>query len=204
MSVQLKAVIFDIGRVLVHYDQAQTIAGLESVCALPQAALAALHNRYSHDLGIGALNAADWHHTLIAEAQAVAGFDEFLAAYCAGMRRNDEALAYALALAGRPGVAVAALSNTNEAHVRWLDAHAPELRRLQACLFSNEVGLLKPDPAIYRLALDRLGVAPAQALFVDDLAANVAAAHALGLSGVVHTDWAITRPAIEAWLARGA
>lgn len=204
MSTQVKAVIFDIGRVLIEYDRTQTLAGLARVCALPQAELIPLHSRYDHDLGIGALSATDWHQTLIAQAQAVADFDEFLAGYCAGMQRNDEALAYALALSSRPGVAVAALSNTNEAHARWLDAHAPELRRLQACLFSNEVGLLKPDPDIYRLALDRLGVVPQQAFFVDDLAVNVAAAQALGLAGIVHTGWAVTRPAIEAWLDRGA
>jgi putative hydrolase of the HAD superfamily len=47
------------------------------------------------------------------------------------------------------------------------------------------VGVSKPDPAIYRLALQRLGVQPAQALFVDDLEENVRAAQALGIAAVL-------------------
>ena len=87
-------------------------------------------------------------------------------------------------------------------HVAWLDAHVPELLLLKLVMFSNEVALLKPDPAIYALALERLGVEPAAALFVDDLAENVVAAEAAGLAGIVHVDWAETKPAIEAWLKR--
>jgi putative hydrolase of the HAD superfamily len=50
-----------------------------------------------------------------------------------------------------------------------------------AVVVSSEVGLSKPDARIFRLCLDRLGVAPADALFVDDKAANVEAAAGLGL-----------------------
>lgn len=53
-----------------------------------------------------------------------------------------------------------------------------------ALIVSAEEGLLKPDPAIYRLALRRLGVAPEQAVFVDDREENIAAARALGMHGV--------------------
>ena len=48
---------------------------------------------------------------------------------------------------------------------------------------SGEVGLRKPDTAIYRLALDRFGLDPSNVLFVDDLAGNVEAAAALGMTG---------------------
>ena len=50
-----------------------------------------------------------------------------------------------------------------------------------AVIVSCEVGLAKPDPAIFRLTLTRLGVAPDDALFVDDRAVNTAAAHAIGM-----------------------
>ena len=48
---------------------------------------------------------------------------------------------------------------------------------------SGDEKLVKPDPAIYRLALDRFGLAPAQAVFFDDREDNVAAASALGIIG---------------------
>ena len=52
-------------------------------------------------------------------------------------------------------------------------------------VISSEVNLMKPDEAIYRLALQRLGVvAPQQAIFVDDLIENVEAAAALGMHAI--------------------
>jgi epoxide hydrolase-like predicted phosphatase len=53
---------------------------------------------------------------------------------------------------------------------------------------SSEEGIRKPDPAIYRLSLERVGgIAPERALFLDDYPGNVAAATALGISGIVVT-----------------
>ena len=49
---------------------------------------------------------------------------------------------------------------------------------------SSEVGLRKPDPAIYRLTCDLLAVEPAAAVFCDDHPDNVAAAESAGLTGV--------------------
>ena len=51
-------------------------------------------------------------------------------------------------------------------------------------VISAEVGLGKPDPRIYLLATQRLGVAPGEAIFIDDVLANVDAARAAGLNAV--------------------
>jgi epoxide hydrolase-like predicted phosphatase len=53
-------------------------------------------------------------------------------------------------------------------------------------VLSGQVGLRKPDPAIYRLAADRLGVALEACVFVDDLERNVEVATELGMVGVHH------------------
>lgn len=50
---------------------------------------------------------------------------------------------------------------------------------------SSDVGLRKPDPAIYLLALERLGVAAHEAVFVDDAPGNVAGAQAVGITAVL-------------------
>lgn len=67
---------------------------------------------------------------------------------------------------------------------------------------SGFVGLAKPDPEIYRLALSRAGVPASACAFVDDRPENVDAAAALGIEGVGFTDAATLRahPAITAWL----
>lgn len=66
-----------------------------------------------------------------------------------------------------------------------------------AVVISGEVGLRKPDPEIYALAAERLGLPPEQIVFVDDLAPNVRAAAAAGMVGIQHTDVATTVDELE-------
>lgn len=65
-------------------------------------------------------------------------------------------------------------------------------------VISALVGLAKPDPAIYWLALERLGTAPEATVFVDDYAPNVAAAEALGIRGVHFVGYEALLPALKA------
>jgi putative hydrolase of the HAD superfamily len=55
-------------------------------------------------------------------------------------------------------------------------------------IISAEEGLIKPDPRIYLLAMDRLGSSPEVTLFIDDLQENVNTARGLGMQAVLHTD----------------
>ena len=51
-------------------------------------------------------------------------------------------------------------------------------------VISAEVGLIKPDPRIYRLALAKLGARPEESVFIDDVPANVDAARSAGMVGI--------------------
>lgn len=73
------------------------------------------------------------------------------------------------------------VSNTNRIHFGFIRCHYPILRFFKGFILSYEVGLAKPDPAIFRLALVKAGVAAGEALFVDDLSINVEAAKGLGI-----------------------
>ena len=200
----MKAVIFDLGNVLVGYDHQATLAALAAHTTVDAAAVQDAFAAVGAAAGIGQLDAAQLHAELAARTGYQGDFARFIADFATGIRPDATALAYAVALQERPGVTVAVMSNTNAAHVLWLDEHVPELKQIDLVMMSNEVGILKPSPAIYRLALELLDVPPAQAIFIDDLADNVAAAQALGLAGLVHEDWATTKPALEAWLAADA
>jgi putative hydrolase of the HAD superfamily len=65
------------------------------------------------------------------------------------------------------------------------------------------VGMRKPDPAIYRLCVERLGdgIAPIDCLFVDDVEVNVAAARDLGMTAIHYRDNGQAIPEVEAALA---
>ena len=63
--------------------------------------------------------------------------------------------------------------------------HGPLGVFFEACYVSGELGLLKPYPEIYRHVLDSLSVTPAEAVFIDNRASNVAGAEAVGITGHV-------------------
>jgi epoxide hydrolase-like predicted phosphatase len=68
-------------------------------------------------------------------------------------------------------------------------------------IYSHEVGLAKPDPAVYQLTCDRLGVRPDELVFLDDIPVCVEAARALGIHAVLFQDNAQAITEIEALLA---
>lgn len=72
----------------------------------------------------------------------------------------------------------------------WDMSHyTEELRSLfDSAVVSGEVGLHKPQPEIYRLAAEQLGVAPEACVFVDDLRENCAGAVAVGMTALLHRD----------------
>ena len=79
----------------------------------------------------------------------------------------------------RPEYRLACLSNSNPVHWRIFGEAIGEM--LDVALLSFDLGLAKPDPAIFRVALDRLGVDAGAVVFFDDSDANVEAAAALGI-----------------------
>lgn len=62
---------------------------------------------------------------------------------------------------------------------------------------SGEEGIRKPEPEIYALAAERMGMAPEQLVFVDDLRGNLKPARALGMATVHHTEAAATLAELE-------
>jgi putative hydrolase of the HAD superfamily len=77
---------------------------------------------------------------------------------------------------------------------------ADVLREFDVILESSQVGLRKPDPAIYQLVCDKLGVEPAEAVFLDDLGINLKPARALGMTTIKVVDPAQALAELEAVL----
>jgi putative hydrolase of the HAD superfamily len=75
-------------------------------------------------------------------------------------------------------------NNVREWEPLWR-AMLPVDELFEVVVDSGFVGLRKPDPAIYRLTCERLGVAPERCLFVDDVEVNCAAATELGMAAVL-------------------
>jgi len=74
---------------------------------------------------------------------------------------------------------------------------APAIGLMDGVVVSGRVGLAKPDPAIYTHLCDTFAVAPARAVFIDDSAANVAAAQAAGFHAIRFTTTRELRTALH-------
>lgn len=82
---------------------------------------------------------------------------------------------------------LALLSNAMD-DLEWLLEHSFQLQHLfRVVINSAVVGVAKPEPRAYQLALDGLGLQPAEALFIDDKPRNIVAAEQLGVSSILFT-----------------
>ncbi len=81
------------------------------------------------------------------------------------------------------GVPIYAITNFSAQKFAVAREVFPFLARFDGIVVSGEEKLLKPDAAIYRLLLDRYGLAAADCLFIDDVAANIEGAHRIGMQG---------------------
>lgn len=101
-----------------------------------------------------------------------------------GDRLNEELLDFARSL--QPHYKLAILSNAwDNAREVFTDVFGLD-EVFETMIISAEVGLAKPDPRIYHLALARVGVQPAEAVFLDDMPENVEAARDVGLRAVLY------------------
>jgi putative hydrolase of the HAD superfamily len=110
-----------------------------------------------------------------------------------GMRPSEPMVA-AVRAARAGGVHTALVSNS------WSTSHydrAMLAELFDAAVISGGVGLHKPQPEIYLLASQRLGVEPARCVFVDDLRENCAGAEAVGMTAILHRDEAATVARLE-------
>jgi putative hydrolase of the HAD superfamily len=108
--------------------------------------------------------------------------------------RPDELMVAAVRDARSSGIRTGLVSNS------WSTSHYDRgllAELFDAVVISAEVGMHKPQPEIYLLAADRLGLAPARCVFVDDLRENCAGAEAVGMTAILHRDPAETIARME-------
>ena len=97
----------------------------------------------------------------------------------------------------RRGVSMFGLSNAPAEIMPAVLAMHPALGRLRDIAVSGAEKIAKPDPAIFALACRRADLTPGELLFVNDVAANIAASRALGFRVHLFDDPAALLPALE-------
>jgi putative hydrolase of the HAD superfamily len=108
--------------------------------------------------------------------------------------KPDEPMIEAVRAVHRSGVPTGLISNSWGGTTYDLDLIG-EL--FDEVVISGEVGLHKPEPEIFRMGAERIGVPPEECVFVDDLKENCAGAEAVGMTAILHRGADTTLPELE-------
>jgi glucose-1-phosphatase len=185
--LSVRAVILDLGNVLVFHDNAALFRRLGERAGIsgPEAEALIFGNPLWERANLGQASAEEIHEAACRLLRVQMPMREFAELWCSHFTPNPPMFPLVEAL--EPKVALALLSNTNALHLRYLKAHFPVLQRFKCPLYSCEVGMAKPDPAFYREALARLSIPAPEAVFFDDVPEYVEVARTLGMQGRVFT-----------------
>jgi len=201
LQPHLRAVLFDFGLVLSGPAEPAAWERLKAVFASEEEPFHAAYWRHRHDYDRGTLNADTYwaavgndlgQHTTPEQELALIQGDIDL-----WTQINEPMLAWANTLPAR-GLKRGVLSNIGDAMEVGVLERCPWLYEFDHHTFSHRLKLAKPELAIYQHAAQGLGLAPAEILFIDDRAENIAAAREVGMRAIHYVDHAAFLMEIEA------
>ncbi len=181
-----KAILFDLGRVLVHFDFQIGYATLEGLCGYPAAEIprrlapSGLVERFESGRVEPRAFFDEFRSTLGVDLE----YERFCEIWSSIFTHAilPESLLKGLSARYR----MVLLSNTNALHFGMIREWYPHLLwHFDALVLSYEVGAMKPQPAIFEAAVAAAGCAPEECFYTDDIAPYVEAARAQGIDGVV-------------------
>ncbi len=185
-SAKFRAIIFDIGRVLIRVNVSRAMDGLASGLTLtPQDVWSAIEkDPRMLDWQEGRISPRDWHLHLTKRLGGSLTFEQFSEVWNRALDPNpihSESFLEKLSKNYR----LALLSNTDPLHMSHAEGNFPFFRFFPTRIYSYRVGASKPDPLIYREALQACKVRAEEAVYIDDVAAYAEAARRLGMTGIV-------------------
>ncbi|HZI09326.1 MAG TPA: HAD family phosphatase [Myxococcus sp.] len=195
---RVKAVLLDLGNVLAFHDNALLFTRLGARAGLtgPQVGQRLTGAGWTA-ANRGLLDAEGIRQDVCRALGVELPMEEFAPLWSSHFTVHDAVLPRVEGLVGR--VRLGLVSNTNALHAAYLRPLLPVLGRFDAVVMSCEVGHVKPEPEIFARALERVGCAPGEAAFFDDLPEFVEAANALGLHGRLFTTAATFDAQLEEW-----
>lgn len=177
----IRALLFDLGGVLYSIDHALTRAAFGRLGDTPEFSLSAQHPLFD-DYDCGRIGTSDFLQQLRSILR-LSGTDAELATAWNAMLLGIIPANVGLVTTLHGRLPMYLLSNINDLHFRAVETECAVLfSKFNRVFLSYEMGLRKPNPAIYQRVLHETGYSPAELLFIDDAPQNIAAAADLGIS----------------------
>jgi putative hydrolase of the HAD superfamily len=184
----IDTVVSDLGNVLLFFDNTIFFRKMMRYTARPLEEILKVTHDNADLLTLferGRISPFDFHMNARDLLDATASYEEFFAVYNDVFFPNPPAIDLLRRL--KPGRRMALLSNTDVCRWTFIKSRFPEILFFDGYSLSFDVGIMKPDPLIYREALGSVGSRPDNAVFIDDLAENVEGARRLGMQGIHFT-----------------
>lgn len=183
----LRAVIFDYGMVLTGPQDPEAHATLMRITGLSLARFESLYWRDRHAYDEGKLSGLAFWQKFLHDADLSLDQSkvEELSRWDARMwtTQNPAMLAWHEHLK-QQGLLTAILSNMGDNVLENIEHEFAWIHQFDVLVWSFQLRMAKPDPAIYRYTLNKLGTQPEETLFIDDKLVNIEAAQALGMKGI--------------------
>jgi putative hydrolase of the HAD superfamily len=182
--VTYRAIIFDLWRVLVHYDFNRAYRELESLCPHPAAEIPKrlAPTGLPQQFETGLIEPREFHAEITKILGLNVDYERFCGLFCGIFTHTlvPESLLEQLHSRYR----LVLLSNTNSIHFDMIRATYSFLRHFDELVLSYEVKAMKPHPDIYRAAIDKARCRPEECFYTDDIAEYVEGARKMGLDAV--------------------
>jgi len=180
---------FDLGNVLLNFDHQRSSRQMAQVAGIAPERVwqVVFEGPLLVDFETGRIDARQFYELFCAETDTRPDFRALGEAASAIFDLNIAVLPILIQLEAA-GKRLGVLSNTNPSHWNYCTRHfgvVPDA--FDTVVLSYEVGVMKPDPTIFRVAAERAAVAPEAIFFVDDRQENVAGARACGFDAVLFT-----------------
>ena len=181
----IKAVIFDLGRVLVPFDFHRGYRRIEALCGIPAAEIPArlVGSPLVADFESGKLEPRDFVDKFCSYLNVDIPYREFCDMW-SSIFLPDPLIPDAMLEGIARNHRLVLLSNTNRIHFEMLVETYPLLCHFHSYVLSYEVGAMKPLPLIYQKAIEAAGCQPGECFFTDDIEAYVEAAREQGIDAV--------------------
>jgi glucose-1-phosphatase len=176
--------LFDLGGVVCEFDPSRRLARLSALSGLPETEVHARiwQSGLAAEFDRGRYTSREWHHLVSERLDLTCEFDLMEEVFLSALRVNEAVVALLDDLDRHLRVA---LFTDNPTLLRdAIPRRFPALHsRFAPTIFSCELGLVKSDRGAFERALERLNAPPHEVLYIDDVPANVEAAHDVGMLG---------------------
>lgn len=192
----MKALISDLGGVLVHFSHNQMCKQIAEVCGIPYEKVWVTffepdplfgNQSLGTQLECGTLTNKELYLHLCTIANRTIDPEALLQAACTIFKPNEEMISF-IEKVKKKSIRLILLSNTSEAHFTFIKKHFSFISLFDAAVLSYEVKACKPEKKIYLAALEAAGHPAADCFYIDDVAEYVFAAQRLGIPSHTFTE----------------